>query len=233
MKNIHIKLKLTSALTTAAILALTGCASVAPKVETNISVFHELLPAPQSGTTISVLPWRKDLEKSLEFRSYATRMESKLQQYGYNIAASGVKPTFVLFVDYGIDDGRTVSIPYSIPQFGVTGYSGATTTGTVSTLGSTSYINANTTKTPTYGVTGYQTGVSNNTVYRRFVNVDVVELGPSGEAVQKRYEGRLKSEGSCGNLPAIMPILIDSLFLEFPGKSGAAGKREMPWSGNC
>jgi hypothetical protein len=225
--------KLSAAFLAAMSVLISGCATFGKSVETNLSIFHEIQTPPAAGTTISVLPWRKELQSSLEYRAYAARIEEKLKQYGYTVTSPGTKTQLALFVDYGIDDGRIVTSSYIIPQFGVTGYSGSTTTGTVSTYGSTSYINANTTNTPTYGVTGYHSGVSNDTVYRRFVNVDIVDLTAAGEAGRKVYEGKLKSEGTCGNLPVIMPILIESLFTDFPGKSGTAGKRDMPWSGNC
>lgn len=217
----------------AAALALTGCASVPPRVIANITEFHQM-PPPSADTTLSVLPWREDLKGSLEFQAYARQIADGLRAKGYSVAAVGEVTRFAVFVDYGIDTGRTEVSTYSIPKFGVTGYSGAQTTGTVSTFGNTSYLNATTTATPTYGVTGYTQGVSSTRVFRRFVNLDVVDLAASTPSSPKKlYEGRLQSEGGCGALPAVMPSLLTGLMQRFPGESGKARQETVQMPVDC
>jgi hypothetical protein len=44
-----------------------------------------------------------------------------------------------------------------------------------------------TTHTPQYGVTGYSTGVRTDTVYKRFINLDIVRI--AGDTSKKVYEG--------------------------------------------
>lgn len=219
------------ALAAAVVALLSGCASVLP-VRSNITEFHTLA-APTPDDTYAVLPWRKELEGSLEFKTYADMVANGLRARGYNVVASGAPAKFAVFLDYGIDSGRTETSSYSIPQYGITGYSGATTTGTVSTYGNTSFVNAQTIATPRYGVTGYQQGTTSSQVYRRFVNMDIVELTPAGTAPKKVYEGKLRSEGSCGAMAGVMPALIKSMLARFPGESGKPRQETTPLGTDC
>lgn len=214
----------------AAAVVLSGCASYPLPVQSNITEFHRLAP-PTTQDTYAVLPWRKDLEGSLEFQTYATQLADGMRAKGFNVVPDGSPAKFAVFLDYGIDTGRTEVSSYSIPQWGVTGYSGATTTGTVSTFGSTSYLNARTTATPTYGVTGYTQGTTSQRVYRRFVNVDIVEVAADATAPKKVYEGKLRSEGICGALPVVMPVLLTALLTKFPGESGKPRTESIPLPG--
>lgn len=208
------------------VAALAGCGTLG--LQTNVSSFHELGGA--NGQTIAVVPWRKELSGSLEFASYARQVEGHLRKAGYTIVDAGRGPDLIAFLDYGIDDGRNISRSYVIPQFGVTGYSSANTYGTVSTYGSTSTFSGTTSYTPQYGVTGYSSGVATDTVYTRFVNMDIVKVGSESVRV---YEGRAKSMGSCGNIAVVAPQIIDVLMQNFPGKSGRAETIEVPFVGKC
>lgn len=198
---------------------LSGCATGPMPVQSNITEFH-LLGAPVSQDTYAVLPWRKELEGTLEFQAYAKQVSEGLRARGFSVVPPGSPAKYAVFLDYGIDSGRTEVSSYSIPQWGVTGYSSATTTGTINSFGGTSYLNARTTATPTYGVTGYTQGTTATRVFRRFVNMDILELEPGSSQPKKVYEGRLISEGICGTLPSVMPSLISALFARFPGESG-------------
>lgn len=210
------------------VIAVAGCASVPPQIRSEIVEFHSMrLPAPTD--TFTVLPWRKELSDSLEFQTYYEQVANGMRARGYNVVQRGNPAKFVVFLDYGIDSGRTETSTYSIPQYGVTGYSGSTTRGTVNTYGGTSYFNATTTQTPVYGVTGYQQGVSSTQVFTRFVNMDIVELNSSGQESKKVYEGRLRSEGGCRLLPVVMPSLIGSLLTNFPGESGKSRREVAPF----
>lgn len=223
--------KIVRSLWLATAIALSGCA-IPPQLSADVSVFHQLpAEAYARGATYAVMPWRQENSNSLEFQSYADQVRAALKARGMNVAPAGGKGTYVVFLDVGIDDGRQQLSTYQVPNWGVTGYSGATTTGTISTYGNTSYYNANTSVNPTYGVTGYSTKTSTQTVYRRFMKIDIVRLADGTS--EKVYEGRLKSEGSCGNLVNLVPQFVKMMLSDYPGKSGASGARMLPWAGNC
>lgn len=212
---------------------LHGCAAVKPGIQSNVKVFHQMPTTQVVDATYVVLPWRKEQEGSLEHEAYAQQVASWLRARGLNVVTAGTPAKFAVFLDFGIDDGRTESRTYNVPQWGVTGYGSSTTTGTVNRVGSTSYVNATTTAQPTYGVTGYNQVTSSQRVYRRFVNIDIVEVAaPSGNP-RKIYQGQLKSEGTCGNITAVMPTFLQALLSNFPGTSGSSINLELPWSGQC
>lgn len=212
-------------------LVLAGCATMQPGVQTRTTVFHRMSEVSLQDT-FAVLPWRKELDGSLEFGQYADQMAAILRQRGFNVVKQGESARYAVFLDYGIDDGRTVSQSYSIPQWGVTGSSGSTTTGTVSQIGNTAYVRANTVSTPTYGITGYVQGTTNQTVFKRFVNIDVVDLTVK-ERMQRVLQLQLKSEGSCGALPSVMPSFMQAIAGSIGSPSGSTKNDEIKWSGNC
>lgn len=209
--------------TLASIFLLTGCITVPPKtseVRSSISEHHSLASTSRSDT-FTVLPWRKELEDSLEYQTYANQAIQSLRSKGFNVVSAGNQAKYAIFLDYGIDTGRSEVVSYSIPQFGVTGYAGSRTTGTISSFGGISNINAQTNNTnPILGVTGYRQRTQTNHIFRRFINMDIVELNAGTPKPRKVYEGRLISEGACGNISSVMPELISSLFSRFPGESG-------------
>jgi hypothetical protein len=193
-------------------LAVGACA----QIQANVTAFHEM--GPPSGESIAVVPWKEEKTGSLEFKTYAEHVAQQLSARGFRVVPIQQKPQLIAFLDYGIDDGREVLSSYSVPQYGVTGYSASQTTGTVTSYGNMANISSNTTYTPQYGVTGYRSGVRSETVYTRYISLDVVRIG--GESNKKIYEGRLKSAGSCGNIASLFPTLATMMFKDFPGVSG-------------
>lgn len=194
------------------LILLSGCATVTTKV----SSFHEL-EQPLSGVTY-VLVSSKEQESSLEFQSYAKIVKSELGKRGM-IETPFNQAKYAIFMFYGIDDGKQVVSSY--PIFGQTGTSSSYTTGTVTSYGNTASYSGTTYKTPTYGVVG--TGNSTDTVFTRYLNIDIIDIAKSGNGkVQKVYEGRATSSGSSDQLAIVMPAIIRSVFEDFPGKSGAS-----------
>lgn len=212
----------------AATIAIAGCAT--PQIEANVSTFHEISPNDHSDKRIAVVPWREEMKNSLEFKNYAALLESRLREKGFTVVSLFEGPELIGFLDFGIDSGREVISTYSVPHWGVTGYSSAYTTGTVTSYGGMGTYSGTTTLAPQYGVTGYSTGASSDTVYARFVNFDIVRIVSEKEH-KKVFEGKLRSSGTCGSLPTILPPLLDALFRDFPKQGGR--RVTLPWSGKC
>jgi hypothetical protein len=139
-------------------------------------------------------------------------------------------PDYVAFFDFSIDGGQQVSRNYSRPTYGQTGVSGSTTTGTLNTYGNYGTYQGTTTYTPTYGITGYQTGTTRETIYGRGLMLDIYRPSP-GQKAEKVYEASLGSAGSCGNLNAVMDTLLDALFQDFPHQT--SGEVTVPFNGSC
>jgi hypothetical protein len=197
---------------------LTGCASYLP-VTSRVSVFQQFPPEAKDGN-FSVVPWRSEMAGGLEFASYADQVSATLTSNGFNVSPASSETEYLVIVDYGIDEGQLVSRSYSIPQFGVTGSSGSNSTATINRFGNTATAQISTTNTPTYGITGYNQVNQIGREYVRYFSVDVVRVNSDGTIGNKIYEGRLKSEGSCGNLQALMPIFVSALLADFPSQGG-------------
>ncbi|WP_051258869.1 DUF4136 domain-containing protein [Chitinibacter tainanensis] len=198
---------------------LTGCGTF---VRTNVSVFHEL-DSSLSGVTYTIVPSNEQKE-SLEFRSYAKLIKNQLQTRGMS-EVPYKEAKYAILMQYGIDNGQEVVSTY--PIFGQTGVSSTYTTGSVNVYGNTATYNESTYVTPTFGVVG--TGTSSDTVFTRYLNLDIVDIANSGDGkVRKVYEGKAISKGSSSQLAPVMPYMVKSVFEDFPGTSGSTKTIELP-----
>jgi hypothetical protein len=197
---------------------------------------YNVLPSSGGGKTISILPANSNLDGSIEFRTNANKLSQKFIAEGYVVVdGRKVKPDYVAFFAYGVDDGQLVTSTYSIPEWGVTGYSGANTYGTVNVYGNSATYNSRTTLTPRYGVTGYSTGVTTNRIYTRALVLDIydtakIDFKSKSMSSAQVYAGKLVSSGSCGAITGVLDALLESLFKDFPGPNGGARTVEIPIS---
>lgn len=201
-------------------LGLSAC--LGGNVKSNVSQFNTLESVPATAT-FSVVSWRPELENSLEFHNYARRLSSIMREAGLRVVAPGQKADYVAYLDYGIDNGRPVTYSYNVPQWGTT-YNSQTTTTVVDDTANGQVVSSTVRGTdPTYGVTGYTRETRNSTKYDRFVNVDILRAN-AGARTTPVYELRLKSSGSCGSIPSLMPKFMKAIEKRFDRKSGYSGK---------
>jgi hypothetical protein len=200
-------------------LILTACTTLS--LQGRVTRFHALEPAPKSYVVVP----DDGQDGSLEFRTYAALLKERLTQHGWREATIEAADV-AIFLQYQIGQGRDVTFSY--PIFGSVPTGTATTTGTVTTYGNMSTINTTTTQQSRLGVVG--TGTGSRTVYDRAVRVTMFSL--PGYREQKRmealYEGEIRSSGSTGDLPIVMPALLQGLFSDFPGKSGTTQEVSIP-----
>ncbi len=202
------------------ILILSGCATV----EISSTTFHG--PEHSDRGRISVLPLDKTQEGSLEFQAVSNYLIKKLTEKGYEPVTADRGAEYVAFITYGIDNGK-VSVS-SVPLYGQTGGGTSYTTGSVSSYGRTSTFSGTTTTMPTFGVVGAMPVSS--TEYTRKVNIDIYK---NQYPPAKVYEMRGISTGSCGNINAIIPFIIDGMFVKFPGINGKSSTSRVDWNGSC
>ena len=205
------------------VACLAGCAS---QVRTSSTTFHG--DDSKERGPIIVLPLNDEQRDSLAFKVVSQRVSARLAEKGYQLARDRDDAKFVAFISYGIDNGKT-SVS-SVPIYGQTGGGTSFSQGTVNGSGG-SYANysGTTTTMKTYGVVGMN--ASSVTEYKRDVNIDIYNV--SGAKPIKAYELRAISVGSCQNINAIIPIVIDGMFAEFPGESGKATRVDIKWDGKC
>lgn len=202
----------------AALLAI-GCATAS--LQGSVTRFHAL----ESGSRSFVILPENEQQGSLEFRTYAGFVSEKLRATGWREATLETADV-AIFVQYKISQGHRVTFNY--PVFGAVPTGTTNTYGTVNTFGNTSTINATTTQQSTFGVVG--TGTGSRTEYDRAVRITMYSL-PTYRQSQKMesvYEGEIRSTGSTGDLPTVMPALLNGLFQDFPGKSGTTRTVSIP-----
>jgi len=202
--------------------ALTGCASF---VQTSSTTFQG--QGHFERGTISVLPLDKSQEGSLEFQSVSNYLLKKLAENGYVPVQAGRESTYVAYITYGIDTGKTTMS--SVPLYGQTGGGTSFSSGTVSSGTRTGSYSGTTTTMPTYGVVGVMP--VSGTEYKRAVNIDVFKR--TNTTPIKVYEMKGISSGSCGNINSILFSIIDGMFKNFPGDNGKTKRVNVDWNGKC
>ncbi|MFN3610055.1 MAG: hypothetical protein ACK4Y9_13410 [Hyphomonas sp.] len=166
----------------------------------------------------------------LQFLEYSQYIERALNSKGMTRVLGAETPDIIVLVGYGIGAPEKNTRSYTIPVFGQTGISSSSTTGTATTnvYGTSTYATGNTnyrqttTYTPTYGVTGYQTGVQNYTTYARYISLNAafVDIEKDASDWQPAFETNIVSSGSSGDLRQVFPIMIaaakDSIGISTP-----------------
>ncbi len=178
-------------------LAISACST---NFRSNVTAFHAL--EQPKGQTIAIVPIDTDKVGSLEFANYAAFVGQEMSKLGYK-PAGDAKPDLVVGLDYSINDGRE---KVSASPF----------------HGSLSYWD----RVGLYGHWGsydpffshrsnVNRSLSVKTVYKSEVKFEIRH--PNGK---KLYEARADAETRTDNLTTLVPNLITSIFVDFPGPSG-------------
>ncbi len=188
------------------LLCLTGCASVTP---TTVTRFHQLSPQ-TTPRTFSV-----QTGDTLETRQYAHLISRELEARGW--IRSSRNPAYTVHFECGISAPRQVQ--FTTPVYGQTGVQFTTVVGSSRRKNAT-YI-ASTYTFPGYSVVG--TFPATETVYDSYLNVTITD-----SLNRHVFEGRSQTTGTTPALNAVMPIMIQAMFREFPGKSGETRTYNIP-----
>ena len=206
------------------LISISGCQSLAeknPVLKGELTVFHDL-PSDFKPPTIAIVPWHQSQKGSLEFKNYAAILKDRIEKLGFTVIDHSKKPELLLFFDYGDDMGKEMTETYTVPDFGMIGYSGYS-------LNSWSMYPG----LPMYGYRGYQTRTNKYTLYTRYIHIDIAKPKSKDKELDKVYEGSLRSKGTCSKLTATLPYLIDMYFNNFPGKNNETQSLEKSWNGVC
>lgn len=185
---------------------LAGCAST--NIYSTANGFST--GSPPAGSTYLLLPDSdKVSENELEFREYAGLVERALTEKGWSRVNDFKSADQVVFVGYGIGNPQKEQISYSLPVWGQTGVSSAYTSGTISTFGNTGTINATTTYTPSYGITGYNQFLTTVTTYDRWLRLTSVDRKAYDQTgkVSEIWKLLVFSNGRTGDLRTVFPYL--------------------------
>ncbi|MEY3878849.1 MAG: hypothetical protein RIQ58_717 [Pseudomonadota bacterium] len=207
-----------------AILSLSGCQHLSEKnttLKAELTVFHEI-PSDFKPSTIAIVPWHQSQKNSLEFKNYAAILKDRIEKLGFIVIDHQKKPELLLFFDYGDDNGKEMTETYTVPDFGMIGYTGYS----MNSWGMYTGL-------PMYGYRGYQTHVNKYTLYTRHIYIDIAKPKSKDKELDKIYEGSLRSKGTCSKLTVTIPYLIDMYFNNFPGKNSETQSLEKSWNGVC
>jgi len=209
----------------AALLMLGACATGFPA---QVSRF-QAMPAPQGQSFViqSADPMDRG---GLEFSQYASRVREHLLAQGYSEAPSAQAASLIVSLDYGVDNGQTqvVSYPSSYGGFGGGfGYGGyGRFTGYRPYYSRFGYYGRH--RSPFYygwndPFGGYD-GVRSYTVYTSYLDMDI-KRATDGQSV---FEGTAKARSRTDALQALVPNLVEAMFVNFPGRSGETVRITVP-----
>jgi hypothetical protein len=168
-------------------------------------------PSAFSGKTFDVAHPDKRSNDSLEFASYRKMIVRRLESHGLKLDTKS--PELLVVVNYHISGGKEKI--GSAPVFGQTGGGTSTFSGNTGS----GYFSGSTYSAPTYGVVGSRT--FSYTVFTRKLDVEIIDRKSLNADTQKKiYEAKAISTGSSGELPRVLPYMIESVFREFPAKNG-------------
>tara|TARA_B110000971_G_scaffold209067_1_gene234780 strand:+ start:97 stop:792 length:696 start_codon:yes stop_codon:yes gene_type:complete len=173
------------------------------------------------ASKFQLIPFDKRISAvDLQFKEYAGYVERALTLKGYNKAMSAEEADVVIMLGYEISDGEEKASSRQIPQFGQTGSLNLGTTGTISTFGNTSYLNAQTNTMPLYGITGVSTVTDRYTTFTRRIVVSAYDSTKS----QELWTTKIVSTGSSGDLRQVFPVMVGAARV-FLGKATAKAEK--------
>jgi hypothetical protein len=210
--------KILIAAASASFLTLGACATGFPA---QVSRF-QAMPAPQ-GQSFAIQASDPDKRGGLEFSQYAGLVRQHLIAQGYSEAASPEAATFVVQLDYGVDDGRTQvasrpALGYSSAYWGHPYYSRFGYFGR--RYRSPFYYGWH---DPFWG-DPFAQEVYSYTVYTSYLDMDIKRTADG----QSLFEGTAQARSRSDELQTLVPNLVEAMFTNFPGRSGETVKITVP-----
>lgn len=204
----------------AALLALSACATGLP---TQVSRF-QALPAP-AGQTFVIQPADPRDRGGIEFAQYANLVSRSLIAEGYQPATSPQTASFVVTMDYGVDNGQTrvVSSP-GFGRYGGFGYGGFGYRSHFSRFGYFGRAHS-----PFYygwgdPFWGGGADIDSYTVFTSYLDLDIKRTADG----QSLFEGTAKARSRTDQLQVLVPNLVEAMFTGFPGNSGETVRITVP-----
>ncbi|HEX8640821.1 MAG TPA: DUF4136 domain-containing protein [Allosphingosinicella sp.] len=197
----------------AALLALSACATGLP---TQVQRF-QAMPAPQ-GQSFVIQAADSEKNGGLEFSQYAELVRRHLLALGYSDAPSPQQATFVVTLDYGVDQGRERVVARPDPFGGPFGFGYRPYYSRFGYFGHRRHPFYYGWHDPflygPFGRGGYD--IDSYTVYTSFLDMDIRRTADG----QSLFEGLAQARSRTDSLPALVPNLVEAMFTGFPGNSG-------------
>lgn len=190
---------------------LAGCAT--STVTSDVTTFHDW--PDQLPDKSYVFERTKAQNDSLEYRAYEDMVRAELNRLGFNDAPAGTRPALKVSFDYRIS-GRDVREVYPVvvdPYPWGPMWPGPPWRGYYSPFYDPFW----------YGPPIVEQRVSQYELFTRHLHIDISRVDNG----KKLYETTVVSEGRNGSLAAVMPYMVRSAFMNFPGKSGVPQRVEL------
>lgn len=136
--------------------------------------------------------------------AYSAQLESKLAAAGYRVVPRASATLFVT-LDYGVGEPRTDVVEIEIPEYR-TEERFERLNGQLVTFYEDVFY-------------GYRTETHRETVYPAFIEVRIHRAVSGGGAPEAVYQGRVRTEGRCGDMDHLIGPLLDALF-DDPSRRG-------------
>ena len=205
-----------------ALAGINGCAEMKVR-RFQVDVDSISTPAANEKKRYLLLPGDKNIpHEDLQFHEFTRYIEKAMGEKGFVRVNSPEESEVIVFLTYGIGNAEKHLSSYTIPHFGQTGVSASQTTGTLSNFGGMSSFSALTTYTPTFGVTGYSSGVKEYVTYPRFIILDAFdsEANHKENIFKPVWRTRADSVGYSNDLRLVFPYMVVSMKSHFATNSG-------------
>ena len=212
-------------LTLAAPVALLGLNACAMGLPTQVSRF-QAMPAPQ-GQTFIIQPADPRRQGGLEFSRYAGLVAQRLTEQGYVQAPTPQSASFVVSLDYGVDQGREKVVTYPGSSFGGGfGWGGFYRPyySRFGYFGRGAYPFYYGWNDPFWASPFDYPEVRSYTEYTSFLDMDIKRTGDG----QSLFEGTAKARSRTDDLQVLVPNLVEAMFTNFPGRSGETVRITVP-----
>ncbi|WP_442678918.1 DUF4136 domain-containing protein [Sphingomonas sp. ASY06-1R] len=203
----------------AALLLVSACAT---PFRADVSRF-QMMPPPQ-GQSFVVQAADPRKQGGIEFQTYAQQVAARLNALGYRQADGDGKPTFVVSIDYGVDNGHEKVVttpgiggwgwgPYGAWGGGRFGYGYGRGFRGGGLYGRGFYYGWN---DPFWYDPFGGPQVNSYTYYVSQLEMKIRRTA-DGQAL---FEGRARARSTDQALPRLVPNLVEAMFAGFPGRSG-------------
>lgn len=177
-------------------------ASCTPSQPAQISSYRAQDRLGLPGQTVAVVPPGDGGGRGLQGAHFDNALAERLARQGFAVVSPDAGPDYVAMLDYQVDPGRPHEEVYEYPVY--------------ETVERYVRRNDKLIAVPYHVFLGYRTERRLYTYYPAHLQVTLFR-GGSEESV---YEGRVTTEGPCGNPDALVEPLLDSMFEQFPGGNG-------------
>lgn len=146
----------------------------------------------------------------LQFMEFARYVDRALQMRGYMKVRDLRDAGYAIFLSYFIGDPQTHVSTYLIPHIGQTGIASSSSVGTLYNFGNYGVYSGTTTYQPSYGISGYSTGLRTTTTYTHVMSLAAVDVNYFRTTNQIRNPWLLAvaSTGPSPDLRRIFPVMI-------------------------